>query len=60
MYNIAVIPGDGIGKEVMEATLHVLGALDIDFDYRFTDAGDEHQKKTGVAPPPETIDTVKA
>jgi 3-isopropylmalate dehydrogenase len=60
MYNIAVIPGDGIGKEVMEATLHVLEALDIDFDYRFADAGDEHQKKTGVALPPETIDTVKA
>ena len=27
MYKIAVIPGDGIGKEVMEATLHVLEAI---------------------------------
>ena len=30
MYNIAVIPGDGIGREVMEATINVLKSLDID------------------------------
>ncbi len=59
MYKIAVIPGDGIGKEVMEATLHVLEALDIEFDYIFADAGDEYAEKTGVALPPETIDVVK-
>ena len=34
-YQIAVIPGDGIGKEVMEATLFVLDGLDVDFDYVF-------------------------
>ena len=33
MYNIAVIPGDGIGKEVMEATINVLKSLDIDFNF---------------------------
>lgn len=60
MYDIAVIPGDGIGKEVMEASLHVLEALDIDFNYRFTDAGDEYAEKTGVALPQETIDIVKS
>lgn len=59
MYNIAVIPGDGIGKEVMEATLHVLEVLDIDFDYTFADAGDEYAEKTGIALPKETIDIVK-
>ncbi len=60
MYKIAVIPGDGIGKEVMEATLHVLEALDLEFDYTFADAGDEYAEKTGVALPQETIDVVKA
>ncbi len=60
MYKISVIPGDGIGKEVMEATLHVLEALDVDFDYTFADAGDEHMAKTGVALPQETVDIVKA
>jgi len=60
MYNISVIPGDGIGKEVMEATLHVLEAINVEFDYTFADAGDEYMEKTGVALPQETIDIVKA
>lgn len=59
MYRIAVIPGDGIGKEVMEATLHVLDALNVEFDYKFADAGDENAEKTGVALPQETINIVK-
>ncbi len=59
MYKIAVVPGDGIGKEVMEATLHVLDALDIEFDYTFADAGDECKTASGVALPQETIDIVK-
>jgi len=60
MYKISVIPGDGIGKEVMDATLHVLEAIDVEFDYTFADAGDEHMEKTGVALPQETVDIVKA
>ena len=59
MYKIAVIPGDGIGKEVMEATLNVLEALDIEFEYTFAEAGDECKEKNGVPLPKETIDIVK-
>ena len=59
MYKITVIPGDGIGKEVMEATLHILEVLDVRFNYKFADAGDEYAEKTGVALPQETIDIVK-
>ncbi|MGB9977796.1 isocitrate/isopropylmalate family dehydrogenase [Methanobacterium sp.] len=59
MYKIAVVPGDGIGKEVMEAALHVLDALDVEFDYTFADAGDECKATSGVALPQETIDIVK-
>ena len=59
MYKIAVIPGDGIGKEVMEAALHVLEAVDVELDYTFADAGDEYQEVSGVALPQETIDIVK-
>ncbi|BDZ67158.1 isocitrate/isopropylmalate family dehydrogenase [Methanobacterium ferruginis] len=60
MYKISVIPGDGIGKEVMEATLHVLEVINVEFDYTFADAGDEYMEKTGVALPQETLDIVKA
>ena len=59
MYKIAVIPGDGIGKEVMEAILHILDASVIGFEYTFADAGDELAEKTGIPLPQETIDVVK-
>lgn len=59
MYKIAVIPGDGIGKEVMEATLNILEALNIDFEFIFADAGDECKEKIGVALPDETVEIVK-
>ncbi len=59
MYKIAVIPGDGIGKEVMEATLNVLEALNLDFEYEFGEAGDECKENSGVALPDETIELVK-
>ena len=47
MYNIAVIPGDGIGREVMEATINVLESLDVDFNFIYGEAGDECLEKTG-------------
>jgi len=59
MYKIAVIPGDGIGKEVMEAALHILDASTIEFEYTFADAGDELADKTGIPQPQKTIDLVK-
>ena len=59
MYNITVIPGDGIGKEVMEATLSILDSLNLDINYTFSEAGDECLKKTGEALPKETIELVK-
>ncbi|GAB4307815.1 MAG: 3-isopropylmalate dehydrogenase [Methanobacteriaceae archaeon] len=59
MYKIAVIPGDGIGKEVMDATLHVLEAINVEFDYTFADAGDEYAEISGVPLPQETMDIVK-
>lgn len=58
-YQIAIVPGDGIGKEVMEATLHVLDGLDIDFDYVYGEAGDECLEKTGTALPSETLEIIK-
>ena len=58
-YQIAVIPGDGIGKEVMEATISVLDELDIDFDYVYGEAGDECGKKTGTPLPEETLDIIR-
>ena len=56
-YQIAVIPGDGIGKEVMEATISVLDELDVDYVYGI--AGDECNEEHGTPLPQETIDIVR-
>ncbi len=60
MYEITVIPGDGIGREVMEAAINILDGLDVDFNFTYADAGDDCLEKTGVALPDETLDLVKA
>lgn len=58
-YQIAVIPGDGIGKEVMEATISVLDELNVDFDYVYGIAGDECNEEHGTPLPQETIDIIR-
>ena len=58
-YKIAVIPGDGIGREVMEAAISVLDALNLNFDYVYGEAGDECLEKTGTALPQESIEIVR-
>lgn len=52
---IAVIKGDGIGPEIMDATLSVLDALDIGLTYDFVDAGLCAYEKTGELLPAETL-----
>ncbi len=59
MYNIAVIPGDGIGEEVVKATTTVLDKLDIEFNYTHAMAGDKCKEETGVPLPEETIKLAK-
>ncbi len=56
---IAVIPGDGIGKEVMNSALAVLGELDLRLEFEFYEAGDEALKKYGKALPDETLEACK-
>lgn len=62
MYKIATIPGDGIGKEVMDSTIKVLNALaektGIEFEFNEYLAGDEHKEKTGIALPEKTVQGV--
>ena len=59
MRRIAVIPGDGIGKEVMDAAMLILERLELPFEYVWLEAGDEAEKKYGKALPDETLDEVK-
>ncbi len=52
---IAVIKGDGIGPEIMDATLQVLNALKVGLQYDFVDAGLRAYEKTGELLPEATL-----
>jgi 3-isopropylmalate dehydrogenase len=62
-YRVALIPGDGVGPELTEATLKVLEAVEekfnLNFEYVFLEAGDSCLKKRGVALPEETVEAIK-
>ncbi len=55
-YEIAVVPGDGIGQEVTPAALEVLSALPVDFTFREARAGDHVAEETGDPLPAETYE----
>jgi methanogen homoisocitrate dehydrogenase len=59
MYRITVIPGDGIGPEVMEAALHVLEASHLEFEYTEARAGNACYKDMGTTIPHKTIELAK-
>jgi 3-isopropylmalate dehydrogenase len=55
---IVVIPGDGIGNEVVPATRRVLEAVGPDFEFVEADAGDAVKAETGTALPEVTRERV--
>ena len=55
---ITVIRGDGIGPEIMDATLHVLDQLGAGLEYEFADAGVVALEKHGDLMPKETLDSI--
>ena len=56
---ITVISGDGIGPEIMEASLRVLDALDCGLDYEFMDAGLGALESQGNLLPEPTLDSIR-
>ncbi|MDX1745596.1 MAG: isocitrate/isopropylmalate family dehydrogenase, partial [Halobacteriales archaeon] len=56
---IAVIEGDGIGKEVVPAAVRVLEALDLGLTFEAGEAGDATFAATGTALPEETVALAK-
>ncbi|WP_049971319.1 isocitrate/isopropylmalate dehydrogenase family protein [Haladaptatus cibarius] len=55
---IAVVPGDGIGQEVVPATQRILETVGPDFEFVEADAGDAVKEETGTALPDETRELV--
>ena len=60
MYRICLIPGDGIGQEVIPAAREVLEATGLDFEFVEGDAGWGTFERRGASVPDETLDLVKS
>ena len=57
-YTITLIPGDGIGPEVTNATVRVLEATGIKFNWEPAIAGQEAYDKCGTPLPNELLDSI--
>lgn len=58
-YDITLIPGDGIGPEIADATLHVLAATGIDFRWDRQLGGVGAVEATGDPLPEATLDSIR-
>jgi 3-isopropylmalate dehydrogenase len=61
-YKVAVVPGDGIGPEIMEAALSVLGAVtspELSFQFEEHPVGARHFARTGEILGPRVLDACK-
>jgi len=54
-YHIACLPGDGVGKDVMDAAKIILDVVDLDAEYIYGDIGWEFWKNEGNPLPDRTI-----
>ena len=59
-HRVTVIPGDGIGPEIMDATVRVLEATGVAFDWDYHEAGLDAAEKYGSVLPEEVLDSVRA
>lgn len=59
MYNITLIPGDGIGPEVSEAAKCVVNATGLNVQWETVNAGEKVFKETGVLVPDEVFESIK-
>jgi homoisocitrate dehydrogenase len=60
MYRVCVMPGDGIGQEVIPAAVQVLQALPLNFEFVQADAGWDCFVRRGVSVPDETLAAIRS
>lgn len=58
-YNITLIPGDGIGPELTEATRRVLEASGLKFNWDIVHAGVDVMEECGTPLPPQVIASIR-
>jgi isocitrate dehydrogenase (NAD+) len=57
-HTVTLIPGDGIGPELAEATRRVLDASGVEFDWEVVEAGEAVIAKEGTALPQYVLDSI--
>jgi len=58
-HTITLIPGDGIGPEIVAATVRIIEATGIDVEWETHIMGAQAQEKYGTTLPADTIDSIK-
>jgi isocitrate dehydrogenase (NAD+) len=58
-YKVTLIPGDGIGPEITEATKRVLEATGASFDWDIQNAGTDVMKETGTPLPDSVMESIR-
>jgi isocitrate dehydrogenase (NAD+) len=58
-YNITLIPGDGVGPQISEATRRVLEATGVKFNWEIAYAGAEIMEKEGTPLPDSVLASIK-
>ena len=58
-HRVTLIPGDGTGPELTEATRRVLEATGVDFEWDVQQAGVDVMEEAGTPLPPETLDSIR-
>ena len=58
-HTITLIPGDGIGPEIVAATVRVIEATGVDIEWETHILGAQAQEKFGTTLPEATIDSIK-
>ena len=58
-HRVTLIPGDGIGPELAEATRRVLDATGVDFEWEVVDAGEAVMAEHGTPLPEHVLDSIR-
>jgi isocitrate dehydrogenase (NAD+) len=58
-HRVTLIPGDGIGPELAEATRHVLDASGVAFDWEVQEAGEAMIAEHGTPLPDHVLESIK-
>ena len=59
-HRVTLVPGDGTGPELTEATRRVLEATGVEFEWDVQEAGVDVMESAGTPLPDETLDSIRA